>query len=75
MGESSEAGMGIGAPDGETNWTIFVDTMREVTVPGLEGHGLRAHAAWREALRRFDERRVRHEANRPERRAAHQAAR
>ncbi len=56
MGEASPEAMAIGAPDGLTNWQIFVDTMQAVTVPGLERHGLRAVAAWEHAQRHIADR-------------------
>jgi hypothetical protein len=46
MGSAEQPGVAIGAPDGDSNWRIFVDTMMRVTVPGLERHGLPARQAW-----------------------------
>jgi hypothetical protein len=50
MGAASSEAMGVGAPDGASNWSVFVDTMQRVTVPGLERHGLRAVEAWTAAV-------------------------
>ncbi|MEJ7734358.1 MAG: hypothetical protein WKG00_34825 [Polyangiaceae bacterium] len=47
---ASELAASYGAPCGPSNWRCFVDTMLEVTIPGLERHGLAAHDAWLEAL-------------------------
>jgi hypothetical protein len=58
MGSASAEAMGIGAPDGDTNWAIFVETMERVTVPGLDAHGLAASAAWAEAKRVIDDRAI-----------------
>jgi hypothetical protein len=46
MGVADQPGVAIGAPDGESNWQIFVDTMTRITVPGLERQGLAAERAW-----------------------------
>jgi hypothetical protein len=43
----------IGAADGPLNWSIFVDTINEVIVPGLERHGLGARRAWEAATARI----------------------
>ena len=52
MGSASDEAMGVGAPDGATNWAIFVETIERVTVPGLEHHGFAARAAWTQAISR-----------------------
>ena len=44
---SGEAGLAIGAPHGRSNWLVFVSTMNEIVVPGLERCGLAAAEAWR----------------------------
>lgn len=46
----SDRAVGIGAVDGPLNWSIFVDTMTDVTIPGLERHGLGAKRAWEAAI-------------------------
>jgi hypothetical protein len=45
---ASDAGLAIGAPHGRSNWLVFVSTMEEIVVPGLERCGLAAAEAWRE---------------------------
>jgi hypothetical protein len=50
MDRATDAGLGIGAPDGAANWACFVETMTTVTIPGLEKHGLKAAWAWERAL-------------------------
>jgi hypothetical protein len=52
MPEASDRAVSIGAPDGPANWRVFLDTMTEVTIPGLERHGLAARRAWQVALAR-----------------------
>ncbi len=49
---ATDAALGLGAPDGPTMWATFWETMTEVTVPGLERHGLAAQRAWKEAIAR-----------------------
>lgn len=49
MPNADAPGLAIGAPHGRSSWAVFVDTMQEVVVPGLERHGFRAHDAWRRA--------------------------
>ena len=39
-------GIAIGAPHGRSNWLVFVSTMNEIVVPGLERCGFAAEAAW-----------------------------
>ena len=48
---ATEAGLAIGAPHGRSNWLVFVATMEDVVVPGLERCGLAASEAWREVTR------------------------
>jgi hypothetical protein len=50
MGVASDRAVSIGAPDGESNWRVFLDTMTQVTIPGLERAGLGAERAWERAL-------------------------
>jgi hypothetical protein len=49
----SDRGVGFGAPDGPSNWRVFVSTMSTVTIPGLEQRGLFARAAWDLAMQRI----------------------
>ena len=49
MPRAEDAGLAIGAPHGRSNWLVFVSTMNDIVVPGLERCGLDAKAAWREA--------------------------
>jgi hypothetical protein len=51
---TSERGASFGAPDGEASWTIFVQTMSGVIIPGLERHGLHAERAFQRALRELE---------------------
>ena len=37
---ASDAGLAIGAPHGRSNWLVFVTTMEDIVVPGLERCGL-----------------------------------
>ncbi len=46
MDEASPAALAVGAPGGPTSFAVFVETMRTVTIPGLERHGLAAGKAW-----------------------------
>lgn len=46
MGDASEAGVAIGAPHGRSNWLVFVATMEDIVVPGLERCGFAAARAW-----------------------------
>jgi hypothetical protein len=39
-------GLAIGAPNGRSNWLVFLRTMEEIVVPGLAHHGFAAAAAW-----------------------------
>jgi hypothetical protein len=48
---ASDAGVAIGAPDGQSNWIVFLETMTTIVVPGLERCGLPTRDAWREATR------------------------
>jgi hypothetical protein len=50
MPAASDRALGYGAPHGPSNWQCFVETMTEVTVPGLQRVGLPARAAWDAAL-------------------------
>lgn len=43
---AADEGLAIGAPHGRSNWLVFVSTMEEIVVPGLERCGLAARAAW-----------------------------
>lgn len=52
MPEMSDRGVAFGAPDGPSNWQVFVQTMLGITVPGLEARGLAARAAWATAIAR-----------------------
>jgi hypothetical protein len=40
----------LGAPDGPSNWQVFLDTITQVTIPGLERHGLAAERAWNQVI-------------------------
>jgi hypothetical protein len=53
---ASDLAASYGAPCGPSSWRCFVDTMLQVTIPGLERHGLAAHDAWLTALLRRRER-------------------
>jgi hypothetical protein len=50
MPSATDRAVGIGAPDGPSNWQVFVDTITGVTVPGLERYGLAAGRAWEAAV-------------------------
>ncbi|MEP7126912.1 MAG: ferritin-like domain-containing protein [Byssovorax sp.] len=39
----------LGAPDGPSNWRVFLDTLAQVTIPGLARHGLESERAWNQA--------------------------
>jgi len=43
----SEAGEAVGLCDGPSARRIFMDTVTDVIIPGLESHGLAAERAWR----------------------------
>lgn len=45
---AEDAGRAIGAPHGRSSWLVFVSTMNDIVVPGLERCGLAAAEAWRE---------------------------
>ena len=45
---AADAGLALGAPHGRSNWLVFVATMKDIVVPGLERCGLAAVEAWRE---------------------------
>lgn len=47
---ATDRAVSIGAPDGPSNWRVFVSTMATVTLPGLEQRGLAARVAWDIAL-------------------------
>lgn len=49
---ASWAALAVGAPDGELAWSTFIETMTEVTVPGLERVGLKAAWAFERARSR-----------------------
>jgi hypothetical protein len=49
---ATEAGLAIGAPHGRSNWLVFVATMEDIVVPGLERCGLAAAEAWRDVAPR-----------------------
>lgn len=53
MPYAADEGIAIGAPHGGSNWTVFLTTMSEVVVPGLEQCGLRAGDAWTSARATF----------------------
>jgi hypothetical protein len=46
---ASDRAVSLGAPDGPSNWQVFVDTITQVTIPGLARHGLDAERAWSRA--------------------------
>lgn len=50
--EASFAALAVGASDGPLAWSTFLDTANEVTIPGLERHGLKARWAFEKAWRR-----------------------
>jgi hypothetical protein len=50
MPAASDAAVGVGAPDGPSNWTVFARTMTETIVPGLDAAGFAANAAWAEVM-------------------------
>jgi hypothetical protein len=47
--EASFAALAVGASDGPLAWSTFLDTANEVTIPGLERHGLKARWAFEKA--------------------------
>lgn len=49
---ASFVALSLGAPDGPLAWSTFLSSVREVTVPGLERHGIKAAWAFEEAWRR-----------------------
>lgn len=53
MGHAGPEGIAIGAPHGGSSWNVFLTTMSEVVVPGLEQCGLRAREAWTAARATF----------------------
>jgi hypothetical protein len=46
---ASDRAVSLGAPDGPSNWQVFLDTLAQVTIPGLARHGLEAERAWNQA--------------------------
>ncbi len=52
---ASDAALAIGALDGPLAWETLCDTLREVTVPGLERLGFRAERAFEIAMRRVQQ--------------------
>lgn len=48
MPTSEDSGLAIGAPHGRSSWLVFLATMNDIVVPGLERCGLAAAEAWRE---------------------------
>ena len=56
MPTMTDRGVAFGAPDGPSNWRVFVHTMTTVTLPGLEQRGLAAQTAWKLALTRLEAR-------------------
>jgi hypothetical protein len=46
---AGDRAVSLGAPDGPSNWQVFVDTITRVTIPGLARHGLDAERAWSRA--------------------------
>ncbi len=55
MPEMTDRGVMFGAADGPSNWMVFVETMRAVTIPALSQRGLFAEAAWDMAVRRIQQ--------------------
>lgn len=53
MPYAGEEGIGIGAPHGGSSWQVFLTTMNQVVIPGLEQCGLRAEDAWTSARATF----------------------
>lgn len=49
---ASFVALSLGAPDGPLAWSTFLSSVREVTIPGLERHGVKATWAFDEAWRR-----------------------
>ena len=47
----SDAGEAVGLCDGPSSRRIFMDTVTDVIIPGLEAHGLPAARAWSASLR------------------------
>ena len=47
---AGEAGLAVGAPHGRSNWLVFMTTMNDIVMPGLERCGLSAREAWREVV-------------------------
>ena len=47
---AGEAGLAVGAPHGRSNWLVFMTTMNDIVIPGLERCGLAAREAWREVV-------------------------
>lgn len=50
--EASFAALSVGASDGPLAWSTYLDTMREVSIVGLERHGLKAAWAFERAWQR-----------------------
>lgn len=50
--EASFAALAVGASDGPLAWATFLETMSEVTIPGLERSGLKARWAFEKACAR-----------------------
>ncbi|MBL0197746.1 MAG: ferritin-like domain-containing protein [Myxococcales bacterium] len=48
--EASRAAQSLGAPAGPATFQVFVETIEQITVPGLERLGLPARRAWEVAL-------------------------
>ncbi|MBK8254588.1 MAG: ferritin-like domain-containing protein [Polyangiaceae bacterium] len=46
----TDTGVAFGAPDGPSNFEVFVHTMTTITVPGLAARGLAANEAWNKAI-------------------------
>ncbi len=47
---ASDRAVSLGAPDGPSNWQVFLDIITQVTIPGLERHGLTAERAWNQVI-------------------------
>jgi len=47
MARPAPPGSPSAPPTADRNWSIFVSVMTEIVVPGLDGAGLGANAAWR----------------------------
>lgn len=50
MSNASPEGVALGAPNGASNWLVFVGAATEIIVPGLTKLGFAADVAWQKAL-------------------------